>query len=108
MATITIPPETCTIGSEMPKKCRITVPSSSMITRKMTLLIAIFRASERYVSAGASPTRPRKTSAVPSGLMSGSSALNAMRNDSQSSSAACTGPMVAGTPASQGRRANLG
>ena len=34
MATITMPPETWTIGSEMPKKCRITVPSSSMIDQE--------------------------------------------------------------------------
>jgi hypothetical protein len=37
------------------------------------------RARERRTFGGASPTRPRKTRAEPSGLMSGSNTLNAIR-----------------------------
>ena len=34
MAAITMPPETWTMGSEMPKKCRMAEPRRSMATRK--------------------------------------------------------------------------
>src|ERR1700677_4265789 len=85
MAQITRPPATCTIGSEIPKKRKIVDPSTSNTARKMTLLIAILRASARYTSGGAAPASPRNTSADPSGLISGNSALNAIRNELQTS-----------------------
>ena len=44
---MTIPPETCMIDREMPKKPRRDEPTSSMMAKKMTVLIAIFRARER-------------------------------------------------------------
>ena len=44
------------------------------------LLMAILRARERYTLTGASPTRPNSTRADPSGLISGSSALKAIKN----------------------------
>jgi hypothetical protein len=47
MAAITRPPETWTIGSEMPKKLSRVEPSSSMTARKMMVFTAILRASNR-------------------------------------------------------------
>jgi hypothetical protein len=81
MAAMTIPPENWTIGREMPKKFRMVKPRSSMMVRKTMLLMAILRARWRYTGAGASPTRPKKTRAEPSGLISGRSALKAIRNE---------------------------
>lgn len=52
--------------------------------RKMTFAMAMRRAREWYTAAGASPTRPRNTSAEPSGLMSGSRTLNARKDADQS------------------------
>ena len=51
-----------------------------MTVRKMTLLIATLRASARYTPPGASPTRPMKIKAEPSGFTNGSSALKASTN----------------------------
>ncbi len=68
------------IGSEMPKKRRISEPISSMTARKMMLLMAMRRASDLKTAGGASPTSPRKMRADPTGLMIGSSALKARRN----------------------------
>jgi hypothetical protein len=79
MAATTMPPENWTMGREIPKKLRMAAPVTSKTPRKMMLLMAMRRASERRSLGGASPTRPRKTSAEPSGLISGRSTLNAMR-----------------------------
>ena len=51
MAAMTMPPETWTMGREMPKKLRMVEPSSSMMPRKMMLLRAIF-AGERAIDLG--------------------------------------------------------
>ena len=44
---MTMPPETCMMGSEMPKKASREEPTSSMTARKMTVLMAMWRARER-------------------------------------------------------------
>ncbi len=44
---MTMPPETCMMGREMPKKLSSEEPMRSMTTRKMTVLMAILRARER-------------------------------------------------------------
>src|ERR1700743_2834380 len=72
------------MGNEMPKKFRIVEPKSSKIPKKITLLIAIFRARDRYAAGDRSPTSPRNTNAEPKGLMRGSRALKAIRNEFQS------------------------
>src|SRR5580693_6163790 len=71
------------MGSEIPKKLRMVAPSTSIIARKIMLLMAILRASERKTCGGASPTSPRKTSADPSGLISGKRTLKAIRKEFQ-------------------------
>jgi hypothetical protein len=83
MVAITMPPENCTIGREMPKNLRIVAPSNSMMARKIMLLIAIRRDKERYNFGGASEANPRKTRADPSGLISGRSTLKDIRNEFQ-------------------------
>lgn len=75
------------MGSEMPKNFKIAAPSSSMIARKMMLLIAILRASDRNTFGSSSPTSPRNTRDEPTGLISGKSTLNAIRNEVQSDKA---------------------
>jgi hypothetical protein len=84
IAAMTMPPESWTMGREIPKKLRIVAPNNSIIARKMTLLIAILRASERKTFGGASPASPRKTKADPRGLISGKSTLKAIRKECQS------------------------
>ncbi len=44
IAATTMPPESWTMGREMPKKLRMVAPSSSKITRKTMLLMAMRRA----------------------------------------------------------------
>ena len=46
MEAITRPPETCTIGSEMPKKRSIAEPTRSTTARNSTVLMATRRANE--------------------------------------------------------------
>jgi hypothetical protein len=53
IAAITIPPESCTMGKDTPKKLRMAAPRSSMIARKITFLMAILRARERLTFGGA-------------------------------------------------------
>src|ERR1039458_7642545 len=67
----------------MPKKLRMIPPATSKTPRKTMLLTAMRQASERRTFAGASPTSPRKTSAEPRGLISGSSTLKATRKTFQ-------------------------
>ena len=61
----------------MPKKVSSAAPMSSITRRKSVVLIAILRARLRITSDGTNPTSPRNTSADPSGLITGSSALKA-------------------------------
>jgi hypothetical protein len=64
-------------GREIPKNLSIAVPTSSIVSRKRVVLIAIFSAIVRYTAGGAAPTRPMNISASPSGFTSGTSALKA-------------------------------
>lgn len=84
METMTMPPENCTMGSEMPKDLRMAEPMSWITRRKAMLLSATLRATVRNGSGGASPIRPRITSAEPRRLMSGRSAVKEMRKAFQS------------------------
>ena len=46
IAAITRPPETSTMGREIPKKRSMVAPAKSMATRNRTVLIAMRRARE--------------------------------------------------------------
>src|SRR4029453_12140677 len=76
MAASTKPPDTCITGSEMPKNLMIAAPAISISIRNTDVLMATRLASRRYTVGGAGPINPRKTSASPSGLISGSNAEN--------------------------------
>src|SRR6516162_1625661 len=75
IATRTIPPPTCTTGSEIPKKARMYVPTKYEPTNSTKLSTAIrhdnaFRASELYP-----PVRARKNGLPPIGSTIGKIAL---------------------------------
>ena len=71
MLASTRPPATCTTGSEIPKNSSRPVPTNSITSMKMVVLIAILRARSRNTDSGASPTKPKNTNADPRGLTSG-------------------------------------
>src|SRR5258708_35747094 len=69
------PPPTCTTGIEIPKKCRMCVPTRKEAIKRTKLFIATWRARILRVEAGYSRVKARKTGLPPTGLTMGNSAL---------------------------------
>jgi hypothetical protein len=77
MEASTRPPASCITGNEMPNSFNTAVPATSIASKNIAVLSAIFLASVRNTLVGAGPTIPRKTSEDPIGFTTGSNAPSA-------------------------------